>query len=66
MKIASMKLQIAVLAPIPSASDSAAVAVNSGLAAIVRKAWRMSGAICSRKANVNIDRLASLSDVPAT
>jgi hypothetical protein len=33
-----MKLYIAVLAPMPSASDSAAVAVNSGLAAIVRKA----------------------------
>jgi hypothetical protein len=41
-KRASAKLKMAVLAPIPIASDSAAITVNPGLFASTRKAWRIS------------------------
>jgi hypothetical protein len=46
---------MAVLAPIPNANESAAVAVNSGFAAMARKAYLRSWSSWSRKVRDRMD-----------
>lgn len=55
---ASARLKIALLAPMPMASESAAIAVNPGFLANRRKAWRISCSICLK--NTQSGRHSSL------